>query len=69
MAAKKEKTIVLVTPDGKKRKFGLAHAQRLLNMGSALNGGWQVDPQSEYYYDEEDGIRLKANKGNSAKAQ
>lgn len=37
-------------------------------MGTALNGGWTIDPASDYYYDEENGIRLKANKGNSAKA-
>lgn len=64
----KEKTITLVTPGGVKRKFGLAHAERLLDLGSALNGGWTVDPMSEYYYDEENGIRLKSNKGNTAKA-
>jgi hypothetical protein len=65
---KKEKTIILVTPSGEKQEFGLQHAERLLDMGSALNGGWKVDPASNYYYDEENGIRLKANKGNSAKA-
>lgn len=65
---KKEATIVLVDPRGKKREFGLQHAERLLDMGPALNGGWAVDPTSNYYYDEENGIRLKANKGNSAKA-
>lgn len=65
---RKEPTIILVDPKGKKQEFGLQHAERLLDMGSALNGGWKVDPTSNYYYDEENGIRLKANKGNSAKA-
>lgn len=65
---KKEKTVVLVTPSGTKREFGIQHAERLLDMGPALNGGWSIDPKSEYYYDEENGIRLKTDKGNSAKA-
>lgn len=65
---KKEQSVILVTPSGEKREFGLQHAERLLDMGSALNGGWKIDPTSSYYYDEENGIRLKANKGNSAKA-
>lgn len=65
---KKEKTVVLVTPNGNKREFGIQHAERLLDMGPALNGGWLIDPKSEYYYDEENGIRLKTDKGNSAKA-
>lgn len=64
----KEKTITLVTPAGIKQKFSISHAERLLDLGEALNGGWKVDPQSEYYYDEENGIRLKPNKGNSSKA-
>lgn len=37
-------------------------------MGSALNGGWTIDPESPYYYDEENGIRIKSGKGNTAKA-
>lgn len=65
---KKEQTIILVTPGGEKRSFGLKHAERLLDMGSALNGGWEVDPQSPYYYDEENGIRLKSDKRDTAKA-
>ena len=64
----KKQTVTLVTPGGEKRAFDLKHAERLLDMGSALNGGWSVDPQSPYYYDEENGIRLKADKRNSAKA-
>lgn len=64
----KKQTITLVTPNGEKRAFDLKHAERLLDMGPALNGGWSVDPQSPYHYDEENGIRLKADKRNSAKA-
>lgn len=65
---KKEPTITLVDLKGRKQEFGLQHAERLLDLGSEVNGGWEVDPTSNYYYDEENGIRLKANKGNSAKA-
>lgn len=68
MRKAKEKTIDLVAPNGIKRAFGIAHAERLLDMGEALNGGWVVDENSEYYYDEENGIRLKSDKANSAKA-
>jgi hypothetical protein len=65
---KKEKTITLVLPSGIKQKFTISHAERLLDLGSELNGGWRVDENSEYYYDEENGLRLKSNKGDSAKA-
>lgn len=67
MRKKKEKTITLIA-NGKKRDFELKHAERLLDMGAELNGGWEVDPESEYYYDEENGIRLKTDKGNIGKA-
>lgn len=65
---KREQSIVLVTPKGEKHSFGIKHAERLLDMGPALNGGWSVDPQSPYYYDEENGIRLKSDKRDSARA-
>ena len=65
---KREQTITLVTPDGKKQTFNIQHAERLLDLGPALNGGWVIDPNSNYYYDEENGIRVKADKGNTAKA-
>lgn len=68
MRKTKEKTIDLVAPNGKKQAFGIAHAERLLDMGKALNGGWEIDKDSDYYYDEENGIRLKSDKANSAKA-
>ena len=66
--SKKQKTVTLVTPSGVKQQFGIQHAERLLDLGPALNGGWTIDANSEYYYDEENGIRLKANTGDSAKA-
>ena len=65
---KREQTVMLVTPDGKKQAFNIKHAERLLDLGPALNGGWVIDPNSNYYYDEENGIRVKADKGNTAKA-
>lgn len=65
----KEKTVVLVASNGKKREFSISHAERLLDMGAELNGGWTVDVTSPYYYDEENGIRLKSDKANSAKAE
>ena len=69
MRGKKEQTITLVTPKGEKQAFGIAHAERLLDLGSELNGGWAVDPESPYYYDEENGIRLKSNKANTAETK
>ena len=68
MRKKKEKTVDLVSLKGVKRAFSIAHAERLLDMGDSLNGGWRVDEASEYYYDEENGLRLKSDKTNSAKA-
>lgn len=69
MRGPKEQKVLLRTPKGEKQEFGIAHAERLLDMGSALNGGWSIDPDSKYYYDEENGIRLKSNKRNSAEAE
>lgn len=68
MRKPKEKKVILVTPKGEKRAFGIKHAERLLDMGDALNGGWRVDEDSEYYYSEEYGLRLKTDTRNSAKA-
>jgi hypothetical protein len=65
---KKEKTVTLVTLKGDKQVFEVQHAERILDMGPARNGGWSVDPESEYIYDEEYGLRLKTNTGDSAKA-
>lgn len=65
----KEKTVVLVTPDGQEQAFEIQHAERLLGMGPNLNGGWAVSKNSKYYYDEKNGIRLKSNKADSAKTK
>jgi hypothetical protein len=43
----------------------VTHAERLLDMGSELNGGWELPENSKYYYDEENGLRLKSNSANS----
>ena len=67
--SQKEKTVVLVTPQGHKQEFSVSHAERLLGMGEVLNGGWKVDESSNYYYDKENGIRLKSDKANSAKTK
>lgn len=48
------------------REFEVSHAERILDMGPALNGGWHVPEDSEYEYTEEYGLKLRANKGNSA---
>ena len=45
---KKQKTVTLVTPSGVKQQFGIQHAERLLGLGPALNGGWTIDPNSDY---------------------
>ena len=65
---KKPQTVTLVTPDGRKQAFGIQHAERLLDLGPVLNGGWTIDPNSSYTYDEENGIRVKSDKGDTAKA-
>ena len=69
MRQKKEQTVILVVPkDNIKRAFGIAHAERLLDMGPVLNGGWELPEDSNYQYDEENGLRVKSDKANSAKA-
>ena len=69
MRKKKEQTIVLVVPKYNiEREFGIQHAERLLDMGAALNGGWELPKDSNYTYDEENGLRVKSDKANSAKA-
>lgn len=66
MRKKKEPTVTLVVPKyDMRREFGVAHAERLLDMGAHLNGGWELPKDSEYYYDEENGLRLKSDKTNS----
>jgi hypothetical protein len=48
------------------QEFEVSHAERILDMGPAVNGGWHVPEDSEYEYTEEYGLRLKSNKENSA---
>lgn len=68
MRKKKEQTITLVVPKYNiEQEFGIEHAERLLDMGSQLNGGWELPADSNYIYDEENGLRVKSDKANSAK--
>lgn len=69
MRKKREQTVKLVVPKYNiSQEFGLAHAERLLDMGGHLNGGWELPKDSNYIYDEENGLRLKSDKTDSAKA-
>ena len=69
MRKKKEQTVTLVVPKHNMRQeFGIQHAERLLDMGTAINGGWELSKDSNYTYDEENGLRIKSDKANSAKA-
>lgn len=66
MRKKKEPTVKMVVPKyNMQREFSVAHAERLLDMGPQLNGGWELPEDSKYYYDEENGLRLKSNSANS----
>ena len=49
------------------QEFEITHAERILDMGPVRNGGWHVPKDSEYEYTEEYGLKLKSDKGNSAK--
>lgn len=67
---KKEPTVKLVVPKyGKEQEFTIPHAERILDMGTHLNGGWELPEDSAYRYDEEYGLRLKDNKGDTAKTR
>lgn len=69
MRKKKEQTVTLIVPKYNiKREFGIQHAERLLDMGTIINGGWELPVDSNYIYDEENGLRLKSDKANIAKA-
>lgn len=69
MKKKKEQTVLLVVPKYNiKQKFGIGHAERLLDMSAQLNGGWELSKDSNYTYDKENGLRVKSDKANSAKA-
>lgn len=68
MRKKKEQTVTLVVPKYSiKQEFGIEHAERLLDMGPQLNGGWELSSDSNYTYSEENGLRVKSDKANSAK--
>lgn len=67
---KKEKSIILVIPKhGLKQAFEVSHAERLLGLGAFANGGWELPENSEYYFDKENGLRFKADKGSSQKTR
>lgn len=69
MRKKKEQAVTLVVPKYNiKKDFGIQHAERLLDMGTNMNGGWELPEDSNYLYNEENGLRLKSDKANSAKA-
>lgn len=69
MRKKKEQTVTLVVPKYNiKQEFSIEHAERLLDMGAQLNGGWELSKDSNYIYDEENGLRVKSDKANPAKA-
>lgn len=70
MRQKKSPTVTLIAPKyDMAREFQVSHAERLLDMGVELNGGWELPKDSEYEYSEEYGLRLKSNKGQTAKAE
>lgn len=69
MRKKKEPTVKLVVPKyGKEQEFTVPHAERILDMGTYLNGGWELPKDSNYIYDEENGLRIKSDKANTPKA-
>ena len=68
MRKKKEQTVTLIVPKYNiKQEFNIEHAERLLDMGPQLNGGWELPGDSNYTYNEENGLRVKSDKANSAK--
>ena len=69
MRKKKSPTVTLIVPKhNMSQEFSIPHAERLLDMGEELNGGWELPEDSKYEYDEEYGLRLKSNKGETAEA-
>ena len=70
MRPKKQPTVRLVVEKhNMSQEFSISHAERLLDMGVYLSGGWTLPEDSNYIYDEENGLRLKSNKGNTAEAK
>ena len=67
MRKKKEQTVTLIVSKYNiKQEFCIEHAERLLDMGPQLNGGWELPGDSNYTYSEENGLRVKSDKANSA---
>ena len=70
MRPKKAPTVRLVVKKhNMSQEFSLSHAERLLDMGEFLNGGWTLPEDSNYVYTEENGLSLRTNKANTAKAE
>lgn len=70
MRKRKEPTVELIVPKyGTCKSFGIEHAERLLDMGENLNGGWTLPSDSDYQYSEESGLKLRTDKGNTAKTE
>ena len=68
MRKKKEQTVTLVVlKHNIKQEICLQHAVRLLDMGPALNGGWELPQDSNYYYYEENGLIVDSANANHAK--
>lgn len=65
---KKQVVELIVAKYGMKQEFSIEHAERLLAMGEFLNGGWSLPSDSKYVFDEENGLRVKSDKGNTDKA-
>lgn len=63
---KKPVKMVRLETEELSQEFEVSHAERILDMGPVLNGGWHVPEDSEYEYTEEYGLRLKSNKENTA---
>lgn len=62
----KEQTVTLVVPKyNMSQEFSIQHAERLLDMGTTLNGGWELPSNSKYYYTEENGLRVKTDKASN----
>lgn len=51
------------------QEFEFSHAERILDMGPAVNGGWRVPEDSEFEYTEEYGLRFKSDKADTAEAR
>ena len=43
---------VLLETDKISQEFEVSHAERILDMGPAVNGGWRVPEDSDYEYTE-----------------